>query len=52
MPASPDDRRCGQCALRSIQELLPIHDRERHEMADVALEQAEHQSRIEGILNV
>ena len=52
MPASPDYRCCGQCALRSIQELLPIQDRERHETMDAALEQAEHQSRTGGILNV
>ena len=52
MLASPDGCHCGQCALRSVQELLPIQDRERHEMVDVALEQAEHQSRIGGILNV
>jgi hypothetical protein len=42
MPASLDDRRRGQRALRSVQELLPIQDRERHEMVDAALEQAEH----------
>jgi hypothetical protein len=52
MPACPDDRRRGQCALWSVQELLPIQDRERHEMVDAALEQAEHQSGIGGILNV
>jgi hypothetical protein len=33
-------------------ELLPIQDRERHEMVDAALEQAEHQSGIGEILNV
>ena len=38
MPASSDDRDHGQCALRSIQELLPIQDRERHKMVDAALE--------------
>ena len=52
MAASLDDHRHGQRALRSIQELLPIQDRERHEMVDAALEQVEHQSRIGGILNV
>ena len=52
MPASSDDRDHGQCALRSIQELLPIQGRERHEMVDAALEQAEHQSGIREILNV
>ena len=52
MLASPDDRRRGQRALRSIQELLPIQDRERHEMVDAALEQVEYQSRIGGIFNV
>ena len=38
MPANPDDRRHGQRALRSVQELLPIHDRERHKMVDATLE--------------
>jgi hypothetical protein len=39
MPASLDDRRCGQRALKSVQELLPIQDRERHKTAvDAALE--------------
>jgi len=52
MPASLDDRRRGQRALRSVQELLPIQDRERHKMVDAALEEAVHQSRIGGILNV
>ena len=52
MPASPDDRHHGQRALRSVQERLPIQDRERHEMVDAALEQAKHQSGIGGILNV
>ena len=52
MPASRDDHRHGHCALRSVQELLPIQDRERHEMVDAALEQVEHQSGIGGILNV
>ena len=52
MPASLDDRRHGQHALMSVQELLPIQDRERHKMVDAALEQAEHQSGIGGILNV
>jgi hypothetical protein len=33
-------------------ELLPIQDRERHEMVDATLEQAEHQSGIGEILNV
>ena len=52
MPASLDDHHHRQHALRSVQELLPIQDRERHETVDVALEQAEHQSEIGGILNV
>jgi len=52
MLASPDDHRRGQRGLRSVQELLPIQDRERHEMVDAALEQAEHQSRIGGILTL
>jgi len=52
MPVSPNDSRHGQHALRSVQELLPIQDRERHEMVDVALDQVEHQSRIGGILNI
>jgi hypothetical protein len=52
MPASLNDRRRGPRAFRSIQELLPIHDRERHERVDIAQEQVEHQSRIGGILNV
>ena len=38
MPASLDDHRRGQRALRSVQELLPIEDRERHETVDAALE--------------
>ena len=42
MPASLEDRHRGQHALRSIQELLPILDRERHEMMDASLEQAKH----------
>ena len=42
MPASPDDHRHGQHAFRSVQELLPIQNRERHEIVDAALEQAEH----------
>ena len=42
MPASLDDRHHGQHALRSIQEMLPIQDRERHKMIDAALEQADH----------
>jgi hypothetical protein len=42
MPASLDDHHRGQHALRSVQELLPIHDKERHEMVDAALEQAKH----------
>ena len=52
MPASPDDHRHGQRALRSVQELLLIQDRERHEMVDASLEQAEHQSGIGEILKV
>jgi len=52
MPASSDDCHHGQRALRFVQELLPIHNRERHETVDAALEQAKHQSRIGGILNV
>ena len=38
IPSSLDDRRRGQRALRSVQELLPIQDRERHRMMDAALE--------------
>ena len=52
MPASLDNRHRGQRALRSVQELLPIQDRERHETVDAALEQAEHQSGIGGTMNV
>ena len=52
MPASSYDGRHGQHSLRPVQELLLIQDRERHKMVDAALEQAEHQSRIGGILNV
>ena len=52
MPASLNNLHRGQRALRSIQELLPIQDRDKHEMVDATLEQAEHQSRIGGILNV
>ena len=52
MLASPNDHHRGQCTLRSVKELLPIQDRERHEMVDAALEQTEHQSGIGGILNV
>ena len=40
MLASSDDHRRGQRALRSVQELLPISDRERHKTVDAALEQA------------
>ena len=42
MLASLHDHHLGQHAFMSIQVLLPIHDRERHEMVDVALEQVEH----------
>ena len=52
MPASLNNRHRGQRAHRSVQELLPIQDRDKHEMVDATLEQAEHQSRIGGILNV
>ena len=52
MPASSNNHHHGQHALRSVQELLPIQDRERHKMVDAALEEAVHQSRIGGILNV
>jgi hypothetical protein len=52
MLASPNNHHHGQCALSSVQELLPIQDRERHKMVDAALEQVEHQSGIGGILNV
>ena len=38
MPASLDDHRHGQHSLRSVQVLLPIQDRERHEMVDATLE--------------
>ena len=41
-PTSLDDRHPRHRALMSIQELLPIQDRERHEMVDAALEQEEH----------
>jgi hypothetical protein len=44
MLASSDDRRHGQRALRSVQELLPIQNRERHETVDAALEQVDHHS--------
>ena len=50
--ASLDDCRHGQRALRSVQELLPLQDKERHETVDATLEQVEHQSGIWGILNV
>ena len=52
MLVSPDNHCRGQRTLRSVQELLPIQDRERHKMVDAALEEAVHQSRIGGILNV
>ena len=51
MLATVDDHR-GQRALRDTQELLAIQDRERNNVEDAALEQAEHQSRIGGILNI
>ena len=37
MVASPYDHHCGQHALWSIQVLLPIQDKERHEMVDATL---------------
>ena len=52
MLASPNDHHHGQHALRSVQKLLSVQDREKHKMVDPSLEQVEHQSGIEGIFNV
>ena len=46
------DRRRGQRALRAAQEQLSAEEIERHEEEDAALEQAEHEARLGGPINV
>jgi len=51
-PASRDDRRHGQLALRAVQEQFSTEEIERHDEEDAILEQAEHQARLGGMMDV
>jgi hypothetical protein len=51
-PALSGDRRHGQRALRAAQEQFSAEEIERHEEEDAALEQAEHEARLGGLMNV
>ena len=51
-PALSGDRCRGQCALRAAQEQFSAKEIERHKEEDAALEQAKHEARLGGPMNV